>query len=294
MIGDYRQDTDSSAESLPFNGPQLDIFAWDRMRCSQGFSALERLDFAAAKTTFDDVLASYPDHKEAAFGNRLIQDWKDAIETAGDMTTEEAAIFLLPKIKEYDFGPSGSGLKCGLNSYLTSRMAYDNCLFIPPDIYLGDLYLEDRDYGKAEAAYTKYIENDPLNGRTIISLGNSLWMQEKTDEARHAYAKAFLLAPAEVNPDDLKDEALKKSVHGTDPAYVPIHGWLGGLLPLLEVVDAKPQNEEHEKALAIYSCISLAEKARANGRHSEMIEARRHLKKLSCEIFEAYMERIRR
>lgn len=292
MIRDYRQDADGSGVFLSFNDAQLDLFAWDRMRCSQGFSALERLDFAAAKRTFDAVLSQYPGHLEASFGNRLILDWKDAIETAGDMTTEEAAVFLMPKIKGYDFMPTGSNLKCGLNSYLTTRMAHENCLFIPPDIYIGDLYLEAGEYGKAEGAFAKYLEQDPLNGRTIISLGNSLWMQEKTDEARHVYAKAFLLAPAESNPEDLKDETLKKTIHRTELAYVPIHGWLEGLLPLMEDTVAKPQNAEHEKALAIYSCINLAEKARIGGAYSKMIEARRRMKELSPEIFEAYMERI--
>lgn len=283
---------DNIAGAETSHNPQLDLFAWDRMRTAHGFSALERLDFAAATTTFDAVLSQYPGHLEASFGNRLILDWKDVIETADTLTTVAVAAFLLPKIKEYKFGTTGSGLKRGLNSYITSRMADDNCLFIPPDIYLGDLYLDAGEYGKAEAAFSKFLETDPVNGRAIISLGNSLWLQGKNDEARQAYTKAFLLTPLEVNPDDLKDDTLKKSIQGTELVYTPIHGWLEGLLPLMEDTVVKPQNEEHEKALAAYSCINLAEKARASGRHSEMIEARRHLKKLSCEIFEEYMERI--
>lgn len=285
---------DNIASAETSDNPQLDLFAWDRMKCSQGSSALEGLDFAAAKKIFDAVLSQYPDHVEASFGKRLILDWKDAIETAVNITAEDAAVFLLPRIRGYDFGMTGSSLKFGLNSYIMSRMAHESCLFIPPDMYLGDLYLEAGEYGKAELAFSKFLKTDPVNGRAIISLGNSLWMQEKTDEARHAYAKAFLLASAEVNPDDLKDETLKKTLDGTEPVYAPIHGWLDGILPLMEDTVVKPQNEEHEKALAVYSCINLAEKARTNGAHSKIIECRRRLKELSSEIFEGYMERIRR
>lgn len=37
MIRDYRQGADDSGEYLPFSDPQLEMFAWGKMRHSQGF-----------------------------------------------------------------------------------------------------------------------------------------------------------------------------------------------------------------------------------------------------------------
>lgn len=65
----------------------------------------------------------------------------------------------------------------------------------------------------------------------------------------------------------------------------PVHGFLQGLLPLVEQ-DIEPVSRE---ALAC-ELLRRAEQARRLGHHPPMVAARRDLKKLAPEILRDYLE----
>jgi hypothetical protein len=126
----------------------------------------------------------------------------------------------------------------------------------------------------------------------LIWLGNCLFRQGKEDEARFAYAKAFLCAPWEVELDELDDKELLEAIADEDIYSAAVCGWLRRVLPFVEVEVGSPHDRKHEESLLIYHAVGRAERARAMGAHEEMVEQRRLLKRLAPAVFLEYMGRM--
>ena len=84
-----------------------------------------------------------------------------------------------------------------------------------------------------------------------------------------------LVAPWEVEWEQIDDMDLSDAVADEDVRFAAIYGWLGRILPLVEVEVESPRDEGHEEALLVYHTVRRAERARANGTHDEMVEQRR-------------------
>ena len=99
------------------------------------------------------------------------------------------------------------------------------------------------------------------------------------------YARALLLDPEAISPEAISHQPLAEIIKEYGPSLAPIHAFLQGILPLVADV-ALPVTP----ATTIYKALQQAEQARRDGRHQDMIAARRELKNLSADIFQEYLD----
>ena len=273
-------------------GPQLDLFTWDRVKSGEGFGALARLDFGRAGVIFESVLSQWPGHPDASAGLQMASAWDASLKEAESLPGKDAAACLWERLKAYPFEQSGMALRRGLLQRTLVLMGGDCQFYMPPDLCLGRLLLELEEYSKAEEALKPLLEKHGPNGRILIWLGNCLFRQGKEDEARFVYAKALLGAPWEVELDELDDKELLGAIADEDIYSAAVCGWLRRVLPFVEVEVGSPHDRKHEESLLIYRTAGRAERARARGAHEEMVEQRRLLKHLAPAIFLEYMGRL--
>jgi tetratricopeptide (TPR) repeat protein len=272
---------------------QLDLFTWDRVKVGEGFSALAELDFARAILVFQNVLSKWPGHPDASAGLRMAATWADCLREAETPHERETVTSLWERIRSYPFGQSGHELRRALIQRVVVLLQIEDAdLYIPPDLSLGRLFVELEDYGRAEAAFRRLLETHARDGRLLVWLGNCLFKQGKTSEARVVYAKALLSAPAEVNIEEIEDKGVVEAIAEEDIYSAAIWGWLSGVLPLVEVEVGSPHDRRHVGALLVYRTVRGAEAARAKGAHEEMVEQRRLLKGLAPAVFLRYMGRM--
>ena len=93
-----------------------------------------------------------------------------------------------------------------------------------------------------------------------------------------------------MNPEAISSEAishqpLAEIIKEYGPSLAPIHAFLQGILPLVADVALLVT-----PATTIYKALQQAEQARRDGRHQDMIAARRELKNLSADIFQEYLD----
>ncbi len=271
---------------------QLNLFSWDRVKVAEGFSALGGLDFAKAQVTFQGILSKWPGHPDASAGLGMVATWADFLGAAEALQKRDAIVSLWERIRPYSFGQCGHALRRALLQRAVALLEEDADLYVPPDLCLGRLLLEIEEYGKAEAAFRHLSEIHPHDGRILVWLGNCLFRQHKTSEARVVYARAFLSASSEVKLEEIEDEELVKAIADEEVYSAAIWGWLRGVLPLVEVEEAPGLDRKHEEALRVYQTVRRAERARAKGAHEEMVEQRRLLRELAPAVFLQYMGRM--
>lgn len=100
-----------SGERLPmpidankdFQCLQLDLFSWDIIKIGEGFDALSRLDFNAAKADFEEVLLQHPGHPSAINAYEMATQWEGILQRLECLDKEEAMVFLWENIKGYPF-----------------------------------------------------------------------------------------------------------------------------------------------------------------------------------------------
>ena len=116
------------------------------------------------------------------------------------------------------------------------------------------------------------------DGKILVYLGNCLWLRGRTAEARAIYAKALLTSPWDMKLEGFTDKELVEAIVEEDIYMAPLYGWLRRILPLIDIDIEEPHDKNHEWLLMIYNTIKLAEKARLQNDHKEMVEMRRLLK----------------
>ena len=277
---------------------QLDLFSWDRVKIADAYRSMGSFQLEEAKVAFDAVRTQCPEHEEARQGLRIVSDWELLLHDLTDLTGRDGLVRLWHTIEGYAFGPGDGALRFrqALLERLAARMEDDSVLYVSPDLYLGYVLLEAGDHHRAELSLVRLLREFPGSGKLWSYLGNALWMQGKSHEARIAYTKALLVDPTDVSLDEVNDSELVEIVKedGIDPA--PIRGWLMGVLPLLDAETEIARLTEGNEALAgskrfrTYTCLARAEKARQRGHHDEMVSHRKILKTEAPEIFDAYMQ----
>jgi tetratricopeptide (TPR) repeat protein len=272
----------------PAGEEQLDLFGQDRIRLGEGYAALARLDLDRAATIFNGFALENPAFGDAKQGFAMASAWSDILWDLETRGQQDAAVFLWEKIRTYDFGQWGNGLRKALIRKLTGLIG-DAGFYVPPDLCLGFLFFELADYERSEDAYRSLLKISPNEARLLCRLGNSIYLQRRRTEARHHYVQALLASPRDVDPSMIEDAELRDIIkeYGVCPA--PAYGWLRGLLPLIDLADIQATDEEHAKALAIYRAVLDAESARRKRDHRDMVEKRRNLKEVAPELFQEYI-----
>ncbi len=271
---------------------QLNLFSWDRLKVGEGLKALARLNLTEAATMFEAVLSRWPGHPDASAGLRMAVAWTASLKEMEALQQKDGAATLWERIKAYPFGQGGEGLRQALIRRAIALLEGDDSFHLPPDMCLGRLLCEVEAYGQAKAALTRLLERRPFDGRLWVCLGNCLFRQGKQSEAGVVYAKAFLVAPWEVEREEVEDAGLLEAVSDVDSYWAAIYGWLRGALPLVKVEIDSPHDRRHEEALLVYHIVRRAERARAIGTHDEIVEQRRLLKHLAPAVFHEYMARL--
>lgn len=271
---------------------QLDLFSRDRIKVGEGFNALAMLDLQVVATIFEDILQKWHGHPDAVAGHRMAVDWIDFLKKIETLKKEDVVIYLWEKIKSYSFGQRGQVLRKGLIQRIITLLEDDYCFYISPDLCLGCLYMEIAEYSKAEEALNMLAEQHSRDGKILVYLGNCLWLQERTAEARAIYAKALLTSPWDIELEGFTDKELIEAIVEENIYMSPLYGWLRRILPLVDINIEEPHDKNHEWLLMIYNTIKLAEKARLQHDHKEMVEMRRILKESEPAVFLEYMGRI--
>ncbi len=271
--------------------PQLDLFAWDAIKIGKGYEYLEELDFEKALNFFDEVLCAAPNNIRANRAEALASYWRDVFLKLKSLEGDEALKYLWKEIKKYPF-EKGYGLKnfkATLCGKLVLLMEEDPLIFIPPDLCVGNVYMNVNDCVRAEEAFRKLLDRYPEDGRIEDWLATALFVQGKESEARMIYARHLLRNPEGINLEEMKDVELLELINETGLEMAPAVGWLRRLLPLLDTEMEAPGIEQKGGREA-YCLLYEAEKARRSGNHSHMVERRRLLKEKFPDIFEMYMD----
>src|SRR5262249_27028485 len=128
-------------------------------------------------------------------------------------------------------------------------------------------------------------------------LAEALWRSERPADARHAYLRAFLAAPEEVDVDRVLDPdvvaAVRFAAHELeleapeDPrAWAPVAGFLTGVFTLALL---PPEQLGAHDGARFYRALADAEQARL-ARDPSLVERRRTLKAICPSAFAAYLE----
>lgn len=271
---------------------QLDLFGWERIKLGEGYAALARLELERAAAVFGDLLRQKPDFTDAKEGCAMAMAWGDVLWEMETRSQETAAAFLWERIRSYSFGPWGGDLRKALVRRLIAVAGRDADFYAPPDFCLGVLHLEVGEHERAEASLRGLLQKHPDDARLLLHLGNALFLQRRASEARVFYAKALLGSPAVMGAAGWEDGEVAALIRETGPQMAPVHGWLRGILPMVDVDVQAAVDQGHERTLRVYRALLHAESARMKRDHRGMVEHRRFLKDTAPEILEAYLRRI--
>lgn len=269
---------------------QLNLFQWDMIAVGSGYQALSQFEFAQARESFSRVLKAVPDHVAAGRGLEETQFWEEVMLALPDLSRDAALTHLWEKITEFSFN--------GMESHAALRRALLRHLlelfpageeggrwYSPQDLCLGYLHLQLGEYAAAERNLRILLADFPEHARLHRHLGDALWRQGRQDAAHVEYVTALLLAPDAIDAESLCSRPLADLVASHGPALTPIEGYLAGLTPLVA-----PPAHPRDQAVQVYTLLRQSEIARREGRHQEMIDARRALKSLSPGILQRYLD----
>jgi tetratricopeptide (TPR) repeat protein len=268
---------------------QLDLFQWDALAVGNGYRCLAGLNFRQARTHFNNVRKTLPDHPAARQGLLDLEFWEEVFTALPGLEPEPAIRLLWDRINTFSFGATDGyrALRLSLLRHLLSRMDGLDGLYIPADLCRGYLHLELENYGAAAVELRLLLAHLPDNGRLHGYLADALWLLGKQEEAGAAYMTALLLDPAEVNTAALRNHPLLELIHEHGPALTPVYGYLAGLLPLIE-----PPARAAAPEAKVYTHLRDAELARLRDDHQAMITARRNLKNLAPALLQEYLDRL--
>jgi len=283
-------------------GVQQELFSLDSVRIGEAFYAMAKFHFDEAAEIFGEALICEPDSALARTGLEMIRDWREILDDLEWFGGEELVQYFWSKLSKYPFGkePGPSLFRTELVKRLIQLMEKISVMYLPSGLCIGYLFLQAGMYEKAERALKSVLVDHPHNGRLMGYLGDSLWMQGRKMEARAAYTKTLLIAPADLSLEEIKDMEVSDLVAAEGREMAPVRGWLEGLFPLLDVeADAELETiagnvPTGRKGRLAYTLLSLAEKARRIRQHEEMVSYRKRLKSEAPDIFEAYMEHLER
>lgn len=265
---------------------QLNLFQWDRIETGNGYACLARLAFGQARQHFTRVLDGLPGHQAAGTGLQAVEYWEQVFRVLATMEAEAAVAHFWKRLRAFSFGNSDVDreLRANLLGRLREVMEQGAVDYLPPDLCLGYLSLQLGDYVTAENQLRGLIESAPADGLLYGYLGDALWLQGRREIANGVYAAALLLDPERMATYAPCNHRLVAIIAEHGASMAPAYGFLGGVLPLVEL-EIAPLTE----AVRIYGLLRGAERARYRCDHAAVIAARRELQILAPQIFADYL-----
>lgn len=266
---------------------QLNLFQWDLIEVSNGYACLAELQFDPAKAHFNRVLAAVPEHAAARDGLDSSCFWEDLLNRVEQLPHPAGLLLLWQAINEQRFHSNEAEhtLRTTLIRSLLTRMDKAGLDFIEPDLSTGYLHLQLGDHVNAERLLRQQIKAFPGQGILVAFLAGTLWRQGRQELANALYATALLIAPERMPAHALYNRPLAELITRFGPELAPIHGFLYGLIPLVE-----PENPPDTPAIRAHALLRQAEEARHQNDHAKMVSARQRLQQLQPEIFTEYLK----
>jgi tetratricopeptide (TPR) repeat protein len=270
---------------------QLSLFSAERLKVGEGFDALSELDLVRAAALFDEVLDKNPDVSDARSGRAAVAYWQRIMKQMQALDGPEKPELLWQRIKEARPDPLllSERLKQSLIEWLIELLHEHGVIFVPPDLCAGYLYLEIGHYRHAVSSLREALERYPDSARLRGFLGDALWCLGRESWARAEYARALLVSARDLSLDDLRDRQLLDIIAHHGLSLAPVHGWLNGVLPLL---DPDELTINDTQIAAVYRHFYAAEQARKAGDIDAAVRYRQLLQQVSPELFDAYMARL--
>ncbi|WP_028317786.1 hypothetical protein [Desulfobulbus elongatus] len=265
---------------------QLDLFQWDLLETGKGYACLAQLDLAEARSRFARVLEARPAHPAATAGLQAVRYWEQAFRAVAALQGERAVALFWKRLQAFSFG-SGEvdrELRASLLARLQQMMAEEGIDYLPPDLCLGYLSLQLGDAIAAESQLRTLIETVPGEGLLYGYLGDALWRQGRREIANGVYTIGLLRDPERLSAHVPCNARLAAVIAAYGAAMAPVHGFLEGILPLVELEESSAT-----EAVRIYGLLRRSERARRRRDHAAMMAARRELQNLAPEVFTAYL-----
>jgi tetratricopeptide (TPR) repeat protein len=295
---------------------QLDLFEDNRANILLNIADeyLREGEFAKALSTCEQVREEYPENRQAVKLCELIQMWRSIISGLNPSScTPQQLEETLTTLESVIHPPLRTAVMEILVEYLRTVPESDY-IFLPPHFHLGHLLLRLGRFAEAATSFRSALSSPDLErGRFLAWSADAMTLGGNGEDATSMYLQAFLDDPLTVDIASVKHPAIlnlyQHCCHNADSieddnivAWLPVWGWLQGLFPL--PLHHPPLFDELEVQLADkaaptprlwYSALTLAEYLRTiHINNVQMPAVRRLMKRLNEDMFECYMQKIRR
>ena len=270
-------------------------------------------EFAKALSTCEQVREEYPENRQAVQLYGLLDEWHAlvlAIEPSANLLRQLKE--MLTKLESVTHPPLRNAVAEVLVEQLQALPERDS-IFLPPDFHLGHLLLRLGRFAAAATSFHDALSSPDLaRGRFLAWCADAMTLAGNAEGAENVYLQAFLEDPASVNVAFIKHPKIvqlyRHCVQNSDSlddedvvSWLPVWGWLQGVFPLpllhpllLEELESQADSNTPVPRLW-YETLTLAEYLRTVRRDDLQIPAvRRLMKRLNEDMFECYMQKIRR
>lgn len=295
---------------------QLDLFSDNRANILLNIADeyLRAHDFTKALSTCEQVREEYPENRQAAQLCGLIDAWHAmilAIEPSADLPQQLKE--MLAKLESVNHPPLRTAVVEVLVDVMRTIPESDY-IFLPPHFHLGHLLLRLGRFAEATTSFRNALSSPDLErGRFLAWSADAMTLAGNDEDATSLYLQAFLEDPATVDIEFIKHPQIRhllqhctQNADGIDDddvvGWLPVWGWLQGVFPLplqqppdLDKLGSQVSSKTMPTARLWFESLTLAEYLRTIQRDDvQMPAVRRTMKRLNEDMFECYMQKIRR
>lgn len=295
---------------------QLDLFADNRTNILLNIADeyLLAQNFAKALSTCGQVRDEYPDSRQAPLLYIAIEAWHAQLAGVASSSCEPGQLnAMYVNLGSVSHPPLRAAITESLLTLLQALPDADS-IFIPPRFHCGHLLLERGRAVEAARSFRNALAAPHLDrGRFLAWAADATTVAGNAEDAVSLYLQAFLEDPATVEVQSIKHPAIEKLYQhcsqnadgiddGGEVAWLPVWGWLQGLFslplqhpPVSDELEARVDGEQSPVPQLWFELLTLAEYLRSVARDDrQMTAVRRMMKRLNEDMFECYMQKIRR
>lgn len=295
---------------------QLDLFEDNRANILLNIvdEYLRKGEFAKALSTCEQVREEYPENRQAAKLSGLIEKWHGMIEEIKrSSSTPQQIKEMWTKIESVTHPPLRTAVMEVLAEWLQA-FPEPHYIFLPPDFHLGHLLLRLGRFSEAANSFRAALSSQDLaRGRFLAWSADAMTLAGDAEDAEIIYLQAFLEDPATVDIELIKHPQIRQlhqhcaqNADGIDDdgvvGWLPVWGWLQGIFPLplqqppdLDKLESQAFSKTMPPPRLWFESLTLAEYLRTIQRDDRQMPAvRRLMKRLNEDMFECYMQKIRR
>jgi tetratricopeptide (TPR) repeat protein len=271
-------------------------------------------EFEKALSVCEQVRDEYPENRQAAKLSVLIQTWLSMI---SEIKRSPCTTQRLKEMRANLESVSHLPLQTAVLEVLTELLqAFPNpdYIFLPPDFHLGHLLLRLRRFAEAAKSFRTALTSPAIErGRFLAWYADAMTLAGNAEDAVNIYLQAFLEDPATVDIAFIKHPAIQKlyqhcaqNADGIEDdgevAWLPVWGWLHGVFPLplqhppvFDELESRVVSKVPPTPRLWFDLLTLAEHLRTVQRDDRQMPAvRRLMKQMNEDMFECYMQKIRR